>query len=65
MTFKELRQAKGVRQQELANRIDVSQARISRLDNGAVPSAIEVIKLAKAFRVSEKRILNIYRKVSE
>jgi len=63
MTFKELRLAKKVSQQELANRIKVSQAKISRLDNGAIPDAREVMRLAKALRVSDKRILNIYRKV--
>ena len=61
MTFKELRLWKKVNQQELARRIGTSQAKISRLDNGAIPDAVEVIKLAKALRVSEKRILNIYR----
>jgi len=62
MTFKQLRKDKKKKQQDLANRIGVSQARISRLDNGAVPDAIEIINLALALRVSEKRILNIYRK---
>ena len=62
MTFKQLRKDKKKKQQDLANRIGVSQARISRLDNGAIPDAIEIINLASALRVSEKRILNIYRK---
>lgn len=63
MTFKELRLSKKKRQQDLAELVGVSQARISRLDNGAIPDAIEIIKLAVALRVSEKRIINIYRKV--
>jgi len=62
MTFKELRKLKKKKQQDLAIKIGTSQARISRLDNGAIPDAIEIINLAIAFRVSEKRILNIYRK---
>lgn len=57
---KELRNEKGLRQEDLAGRINVSQQTISRIENGvnSLPADI-LIHLAKVFHVSVDYILKI------
>jgi transcriptional regulator with XRE-family HTH domain len=63
MNIRELRKKKRISQTELAQMINVSQMKVSRFESdNAIPDAVEIIKLAKALKVSEKAILNIYRK---
>jgi Predicted transcriptional regulators len=56
--IKHLREKVGYSQQELADIIKVSRQTIINYENGQIPSAQNVQKLAKAFDVSESDILN-------
>lgn len=57
---KELRNEKGIRQQDLAGALNLSQQTISRIENGhnSLPADI-LIDLAKYFRVSVDYILKL------
>ena len=58
--IKEFREALGISQQELADRLGVSRPTVSQIENGERKIyAEEIKKLAKIFNISADRLLNL------
>lgn len=58
--MRELRSEKGLRQEDLAGRINVSQQTVSRIENGETPIPVDIlIHLSKLFHVSADYILKL------
>lgn len=49
--------AKGLRQVDIAEKIGITQAQVSRLSRGATPSLDDVIRLADAYGVTTDHVL--------
>ena len=59
-SIKTLRMAKGITQEELAYRINVSKATVSAYENGSrLPSYDVLIKLARLFHVTTDNLLGV------
>jgi len=64
--IKELREARGILQQELADIVGVSSLTISRYENGQREPKLDImVKLADYFEVSLAYILGINSKIAE
>lgn len=58
--IKELREEKGISQRELAKKVDIKQANISRWEAGTIiPNVIDCWKIANFFNVSIEYLIGI------